>query len=487
MLKNLGHDDTKPPIGLKWRSNTFFIVCVVGLGTFTDMFLYGLIVPVLPFMLRDRVQVPEAELQTTLSSLLAIYAAASMLASPIAGVLADRLSSSRQLPFLLGLVLLLLSTILLALGRTVPVLALARFLQGASGGTVWTIGLALLIETVGQENLGKTIGSIFSFISVAGLFSPVIGGVLYAKTGYAGVFGLGVAFVVIDFVGRLLMIEKKVAANYLNSEQNTPTLTPEPDSTNTANESTSLLSQPLLSSSNYRLPEPKWRLTRLLPILLVMKDPGMLTALFIGLIQACLLGAFDATVPLVASSRYGFDSLKAGLLFLPLGGADFFFGPIFGWCVDRWGTKPISVLGFAYLVPALALLRVPVEKNLVGDPELGHQIALYACFLGLNGIGLAIINSASIVECGVVLEKYWKANPALFEGQAPYAQLYGINSMVWSLGLTVGPLVGGALRGSIGYGNMNAVLAGICGITTVFAVLFIGRKGYDEPEAEEGG
>ncbi|KAF2473928.1 MFS general substrate transporter [Lindgomyces ingoldianus] len=457
MLKDLAHDETTPPIGLKWRSNTFFIICVVGLGTFTDMFLYGLIVPVLPFMLQDRVHVPDSEIQTTLSSLLAIYAAASCLASPVAGILADRLSSSRQLPFLLGLILLLLSTILLAVGRTVPVLAIARFLQGASGGTVWTIGLALLIETVGQENLGKTIGSIFSFISVAGLFAPVVGGILYAKTGYVGVFGLGVAFVIIDFIGRLLMIEKKVADKYIDSSPDTSTRENASSTSNTTDESTPLLPRASSSTSTkYHLPQPKSRLTRLLPILLVLKDPGLLTALFIGFIQAFLLGAYDATVPLVASTRYGFDSLKAGLLFLPLGGADFFLGPVFGWCVDRWGTKPIS---------------------------LGHQIALYACLLALNGIGLAIINSASIVESGAVLEKYWKANPALFEGQAPYAQLYGINSMIWSLGLTVGPLVSGALREMIGYGNMNAVLASICGLTTVLAIMFVGRK--DDGEASE--
>ncbi|KAF2796277.1 MFS general substrate transporter [Melanomma pulvis-pyrius CBS 109.77] len=455
------------PIGLGWRSNSFFICFTVGIGAFTDMFLYGLIVPVLPFMLQDRVKIPDSEMQNTISYLLAIYAFASCLTSPIAGILADRLSSSRQLPFLLGLVLLFLSTILLAVGRSVPVLAVARFLQGASGGTVWTIGLALLIETVGQENLGKTIGTIFSFVSIAGLFSPVIGGLLYAKTGYIGVFGIGIALITIDFFMRLLMIEKKVASKYV-------VVSSEPPETLTPTENTSLLSQSSANLSHYRLPEPKQRITRMFPILLVLRDPGLLTALFMGVIQAILLGSFDATVPLVASSRYGFDSFKSGLLFFPLGGADLLLGPVFGWCVDHWGTKLVSVLGFTFFVPALVLLRLPAE--VATDLELSHQIALYACLLAVNGIGLAMINSTSIVEAGNVLEKYWKANSELFEGQAPYAQLYGIHSMLWSAGLTVGPLVSGFLREEIGYGNMNAVLASMCAITAVLAALFVGRK-----------
>jgi hypothetical protein len=61
---------------------------------------------------------------------------------------------------------------------------------------------------------------------------------------------------------------------------------------------------------------------------------------------AFLLGSFDATVPLVAREHFDFNSLTAGLLFLPLGGADFLLGPVFAWCVDQYGTKAFSVIGF---------------------------------------------------------------------------------------------------------------------------------------------
>jgi len=156
----LDHGHGKPPIGLRWRSNTFFIISTVGIGMFTDMFLYGLIVPVLPFMLEERVHTPKSQIQSYVSTLLAVYAAASMVASPVSGILADKLSSSRQLPFLLGLIILALATVLLAVGQSIAVLTIARLLQGASSGVVWTVGLALLVETVGPENLGKAIGSV---------------------------------------------------------------------------------------------------------------------------------------------------------------------------------------------------------------------------------------------------------------------------------------------------------------------------------------
>ena len=149
------------PIGLKWRSSTLFIVSTVGIGLFTDLFLYGLVVPILPFILRDRVQLQPDQVQSHVSALLAAYAGASVLFSLPAGIIADRLPT-RQLPFLTGLTALLLATLLLFLGQNVAVLAVARILQGISAAVVWTIGLALVLDTVGPENLGKTIGSVRS-------------------------------------------------------------------------------------------------------------------------------------------------------------------------------------------------------------------------------------------------------------------------------------------------------------------------------------
>lgn len=147
------------PRGLRWRSSTFFITSTVGIGLFTDLFLYGLVVPILPFMLRDRIDLPQAQIQSHVSALLAAYAGASVLFSLPAGILADR-TSTRQLPFLAGLVAQLMATLMLLLGQNIPVLVVARMLQGISAAVVWTIGLALVLDTVGPDNLGKTIGSV---------------------------------------------------------------------------------------------------------------------------------------------------------------------------------------------------------------------------------------------------------------------------------------------------------------------------------------
>ena len=468
---------SNPPWGLYWRSHTLFIVSTVGIGLFTDLFLYGLIVPILPFILRDRVSLPPSQIQSHVSGLLAAYAGASVLCSPPAGIIADWVTS-RQTPFLAGLFALLGATLMLCLGQNVPVLVIARVLQGISAAVVWTIGLALVLDTVGPENLGKTIGSIFGFISIGELAAPVLGGVIYRKAGYWGVFGLGLALIAVDFIMRLLLIEKKNAAKYAdtktpNGEPYTQQQDQEPESGDTNDqeqeegESLPLLKKEPLDS--FKVPPNQPAAIRFFPLLYCLSDPRLLTALLLAFIQATLLSTFDATIPTVAESYFGYNSLSAGLLFIALVLPYLLLGPLAGWAVDAYGTKPAAVLGFSYLVPMLVLLRLV-------HPGSKPQIIIYCALLALCGIGLAVIGSPSIVEASNVVQAYDRANEGFFGPGGPYAQLYGLNSMVFSAGLTLGPLLSGALKDSVGYGNMNAVVAALCALTAALSAAFVGGR-----------
>ncbi|KAK5259742.1 hypothetical protein LTR40_005398 [Exophiala xenobiotica] len=416
---------------------------------FTDLFLYGLVVPVLPFMLKERVHIPDGKIQSYVSGLLAAYAGASVIFSIPVGVIADR-TNARQLPFLCGLAALLAATLMLAFGNNIAMLVIARLLQGTSAAVVWTVGLAMVLDTVGPENLGKVIGTIFSFISVGELAAPVLGGVLYRKTGYAGVFGLGSALLGLDFIMRLLVIEKKVAAKHDKSfqvskdarvraegDEDDNSTNPDPETTSAGSEQDLLL--PNKEDKQYAIPD----------------------------------ATFDATIPTEAQALFGFDSLQAGLLFIALDIPYLLLGPIAGWCVDRYGTKPASVLGFGFLVPSLILLRLPPAQI---TPNVKSNIILYCGLLALNGMGLAVIGSPSIVESSDVVQRYDKANPGLFGENGPYAQLYAFNSLVFSAGLTIGPILSGGLKDAIGYGNMNIVVACISGITALLSFFFVGGK-----------
>ena len=203
--------------------------------------------------------------------------------------------------------------------------------------------------------------------------------------------------------------------------------------------------------------------------LLHMTDARLLTALLLAFVQATLLATFDATIPTEAQVLFGFDSLSDGLIFIALILPYLVLGPIAGWAVDRYGPKPAGVIGFGYMVPVLILLRLVR----VGGKT---QVIVYCALLALCVVGLGIIGSPSIVEASYVVQKCDKSNPDFFGTIGPYAQLYGINSMVFSLGLTVGPLISGSLKDAIGYGNMNLVIAALCLVTAILSYVYIGGK-----------
>lgn len=147
------------PFSSKWRSHNLFILLTVGIGIFGDLFLYSLVIPILPFMLEDDLGIPPSQVQSYTSAMLAVYAGANVISCLLAGLLADKLPN-RKTPFLFALSCLLGATLMLFLGRTVWLLFVARVLQGISSAVVWTVGLAMCVETVGIGGMGKTMGSV---------------------------------------------------------------------------------------------------------------------------------------------------------------------------------------------------------------------------------------------------------------------------------------------------------------------------------------
>jgi len=66
------------------RYSKTFTKVVVCVATFTDIFVYGLAVPVLPFALLDRVKIPDHDVQYWTSFLLGTYSVSSAIGSSMA-------------------------------------------------------------------------------------------------------------------------------------------------------------------------------------------------------------------------------------------------------------------------------------------------------------------------------------------------------------------------------------------------------------------
>jgi MFS family permease len=289
------------------------------------------------------------------------------------------------------------------------------------------------------------------------------------------VCGLACAVLAVDFTMRLLVIEVRTAKRYEmgdaceNGTEALITGESQPQTEEGSDELSSLLQNTAKADDSYIISPDLPKVMRIVPILPCLASPRLIAALTIAFVQALLLGSIDATVPIVSHEYFNFSSLQAGLMFLPLGVANLTAGPFLGWYVDKLGTKKISVLVYLYLVPVLISFRF-------AKPGGASQVAVYEIMLGLLGIGVAGMGAPSIVEASTVVQKYHQANPDFFGDHGPYAQLYSLSFLFFSLGLALGPELAGELRQAIGYGNMNAVLAAVCALTALVCFLFIGEK-----------
>ena len=147
------------PVGLAWRSHTVFIFITIGIVLFSDLFLFDVMVPILPFLLEERANVSPSHVQSYVSVMLTVFSASQVAFSPVVVWAADRVHPRKAL-YLFGLFLLAVATALLFTARTVPLLIASRIMQGASGSIVWVMGMTICCETVGPEDLGKAIAPV---------------------------------------------------------------------------------------------------------------------------------------------------------------------------------------------------------------------------------------------------------------------------------------------------------------------------------------
>lgn len=146
------------------------------------------------------------------SILLMCEAGTALLFCPIFGYLVDR-ASTRRFPFLGALGILGGCMVVLHTSHSLTMFVVGRLLQGCAGALV-VAAFALLTDSVPAERLGQTIGYLGSAIASGFLLGPFIGGLVYHSAGYDAVFWVAYSIIAVDLGMRVVMIEKKVAAEW---------------------------------------------------------------------------------------------------------------------------------------------------------------------------------------------------------------------------------------------------------------------------------
>jgi MFS family permease len=471
--------NSTPPPFLRFRSSNVFIITVICFACFTDIFLYGIIVPVIPFALLTRIDVPENDVQHWVSNLFAVYAAALIVCSPICGWLADHYKS-RRVPYLSGLLAMAGATIMLCIGDSITLLVIGRLLQGASAAVVSTVGLALLVDTVGQKDIGQAAGWVSLSMSIAILIAPLLGGIVYAKSGYYAVYYMGFALIAVDILLRLLMIEKKHASKWATAE----------DPSHEANEISPVRQGPStgaiehVRAMEYGTPpssQARNKRFHLPPVLFLLASGRLLSAAWCVFAQSAILTSWDAVLPLRVANVFAWTSLGAGLIFLPLT-IPSFVAPAIGIYSDKRGPRLPVFLGFVIGTPALVLLRLVSHSGI-------RQIVLLCVLLTVFGVAYSFVITPLLAEFTYAVDaEEKKRGEGCFGDGGAYAQAYGLFMTAFAGGMLVGPLWGGLIELRAGWGTMTWTLGLLSAVSAVPAGLITGGylwKMKEKKEAED--
>ncbi|KAH8703850.1 putative MFS amine transporter [Talaromyces proteolyticus] len=469
----------KPPIGLKYRASNWFIVSTVTLSVFTDVFLYGVIVPVIPFALRERAHVDEDRVQYWVSVLLAVYGAGLIVSSPICGFFSDRISA-RRWPLLLGLIALLGATIMLNVATSVPVYVIGRLLQGISAAVVWVVGLALLADTVPKEMLAQYIGYVSLGMTTGFMIGPLLGGVLFTKAGYNGVWALCYAFIGLDLVCRVVLIEKKDARRWATEEALSM---PPQESTSASSgnvhrtasneaEADAEAEAPDAEDITETLPQtkPTTKLRKLRshlpPVITLLASRRLLAALFASIVQASLVASFDSILPIFVDEKFGWGSLQSGILYLTIV-IPTLASPIVGYFSDKYGGRLFCFVGFLLSCPLFVLLRLVTHNSL-------SQKVLLIALLVLIGCAMTLLFPPIMAEIThVVIAKEESSPPGAMGKGGAYAQAYALFNVAFAVGTLVGPIWAGLIKQNYGWNTMAWTLGLLAGVTALPCLVWV--------------
>lgn len=180
---------------------------------------------------------------------------------PMAGWIGDRFGTKRT--FLIALGLFTCASALCGIADNLQMLNLFRVLQGAGGGLLTPVGMAMLFRAFSPEERPQVSRSLIFPIAIAPVVGPVVGGFLVEQLSWRWVFYINVPFGILAMLfGWLFLLEHKEAAA---GRLDLPGF---------------LLSVPGFSLLMYALmqgPSQGWR------------SPFILTAGFCGFILVCLL------------------------------------------------------------------------------------------------------------------------------------------------------------------------------------------------------
>ena len=441
-----------------------FAVLAVGVGAYA--LLQSLVTPVLP-----TIQAALHTSQANVTWVLTAYLLSASIFTPILGRLGDMRGKKKM--FVVALVALALGSLLAALATGLPIMIVARVVQGIGGG-VLPLAFGIIRDEFPAEKVGGAVGLIASLTAIGAGLGIVLAGPIVSALDYHWLFWIP-----------LIMISlAAIAAQFLVPESREKT----PGTINWLTASLMSLWLVALLVAVSEAPTWGWGSAKVLVLLGVavvvlvvwivlearssnplidMKMMAIrsvwatnLVALLFGVAMYALFGFLPEFLQTPSAAGYGFGAsiTQSGVMLLPQAVFMFFVGLVAGRLAQRFGSKLVLIVGSLVGFAALLLLALAHSHE--------WQIYLATALTGV-GFGLAFASMSNIIVGAVPREQTGVAS--------------GMNANI----RTIGGSLGAALMASVvtakvspqglpaesGYTNGFLMLAGAILLSAVAGLL----------------
>lgn len=374
------------------------------------------------------------------------------------------------MPFILGVAVLGASTLCFALGRTLPVLLIARILEGLSTAIVCTLGYALLNDVVGAEHIGKAMGYTSVALSLGLFIGPLIGGVLYEYGGYFQVFLPALCLIAVEMILRAMIIQPEKRSHGTSPSQKALGSIESPPDDERLEPGTGTDEQPLLPIAAHE--------TNRHAFSILLCSPRFLVAVMSLFVLNTIGCGFDGVLAPYINDAFGLNAMHAAALFLAIA-LPMFLAPISGALTDRFGAKWPAAGGLLIAVPSLVLLRLVTRGTNLPFVKL-------AILLFFVGVALALAMPPLRVEVSKVVEAIEGEDHGIFGPYGAYSQAYGLMNTAIAAGGLIGPLYAGFVRVWLGWGAMSLSMGGLSLISLAFIVFLTGESTSHSSRAAPG-
>ncbi|KAK0730107.1 major facilitator superfamily domain-containing protein [Lasiosphaeris hirsuta] len=467
----------------------FFLVALAKFAAFTDIFLSGLVIPLIPSIIESRLHVPHEQVQILTSVLISAHGGAFAAVSPLMPFL-TRQGASVWLVFVGGLACATLSFLLLQFHFSLLALVLSRALQGLAAAAATGACSGLVVAATGPAAETNTLSWITPALlqSTAMTAAPAAAGYLYGYVGgETAVFYCAYTAIALSLVLGLLAaifaprVRTQVEPHTLDDTDEL--LAPEHPTraygTISIDAGLSLRGGGGLSAYTSRSGSRASSRSRRGSIgsdISTIEETGpvfgirLFTALYGYLIIGLLTTALYSVIPQFVAQHFRWTVATGGFALVPLSAPAVLVGPLARMLAGRLPKSERYLVAFGFLFCVAVLVHLSLLTKDTQTVQLAFLIMLGAMSVGVGLCADPLIKEITCLTVG-----------------GDQLQAATLPNLVHAWGSLIGPLFAGGINWVWGWQTMTKSLGATSAFAALFTLLFlqgwIGHAQYQDGNA----